>query len=191
MTPVLLRVANVDDVIVPLARAARGRDAASERAAFLSLSRVPARRQRAALQEFVELAMRLTHSEASGISVLEEAADRFRWVAAAGKFAPYLNQTMPRAGSPCGTTISRGVTVAMHDPARFYGQSPEVKVGVHAMMLVPFSRSGSVIGTLWVLSSQEDKRYTVDDARIVENLLSFSAALLDTLVTREAKYGAG
>jgi hypothetical protein len=177
-------VSNVDEVIVPLIPAERGRDAAKELEAFHSLSRVPARRPQEALQVLVDVAMHLTGSEAAGVSLLEEASGQFRWIAVAGLLAPHLNMTMPMDRSPCGTTITRGTTVVMRDPARFYGQSPELQLTVQTMMLVPFSKHGRVIGTLWVLSGAADKRYTVEDARLVESLLSFSSYLLHTLASR-------
>lgn len=123
--------------------------------------------------------MKLTDSESSGVSLFDEDAGLFRWVAVAGRFAPYLNTTMPMDRSPCGTTVSRGTTVVMRDPARFYGRSPELQVPVATVLLVPFSRHGRIVGTLWVHSGAAEKQYTVEDARLVESLLSFSSSLLE------------
>ena len=102
----------VEGVLVTERLASRPRpapDPAGENAALHAITRQFASDHDAALSALVEWAVKLCAPDGSaGVSVLDEAADVFRWVAMAGAYAPYLGGTTPGGFSPCGTTTSRG-----------------------------------------------------------------------------------
>lgn len=189
MTPQLMPVRSVDDVIVPPLDAPGTRSAAAEREAFLTLSDALARKPESAVQRLVEVAMRLTGSQAAGVSLeeLDGPEPVFRWVAVAGEFERYLNGTMPRHFSPCGTVLSRSATLVMRDPIRFYPYLDKLHVHVHTVLLVPFATRGRLVGTLWVLQTQPGEPYCIEDARALESLTTFSSSLLDALSARRSR----
>jgi hypothetical protein len=179
----------VDDVIVPPAETRAPRSAAVETEAFLSLSEALARAPDTAIQRLVEVAMKLTGSDAAGVSLddVEGGEAVFRWVAVAGEFSRYLNGTMPRHFSPCGTTVERAKTLVMRDPVRFFPYISKLHVQIRTALLVPFPQRGRLVGTLWVLSHRAEHVFTVDDVRVVESLTTFSSSLLDALGARRSK----
>lgn len=171
----------VDDVIVAPAPAKSAGRPAAERDALLSLSQTLSHEPRAATQKLVDVAMRLTDADSAGISLEDEEGGNeiFRWVAVGGEFTRYLNGTMPRHFSPCGTVLERARTLVMRDPARHYEYISQIHVPVHSLLLVPFGRSGKWVGTVWVVSHQPGKEFTTEDVRTVETLTTFSTAVLD------------
>lgn len=171
----------VDDVIIPLAPSRGGGDLSAERSAFLSVSDALARSPQGASQRLVEVAMRLSGADAAGISLEEPGAEHFRWIAVAGEFERYLNGTMPRFFSPCGTVLDRGQTLVMRDPLRAFPYIDRLHVPQFTVLLVPFSRKGRLIGTIWVMSKDLDHVFTVDDARVVQQLTTFSSSIVDAL----------
>ena len=178
----------IDNVIVapPPGKGGKQRD---EREAFLALSETLSRAPQAAPQRLIESAMRLTGADSAGISLedLEGEKAVFRWVVVAGEFSPYLNATMPRHFSPCGTVLDRRQALVMRDPARHYGYLSQLDVPARSALLVPFGRQGKLIGTVWVTTSKQDKQFTAEDVRTVEALTTFSTAILDTVEKRHRR----
>jgi GAF domain-containing protein len=181
---------SVDEVIVSPVEAPAQRSAAAERDAFLSLSDALARQPETAVQRLVEVAMRLTNSQAAGVSLeeLDGPEPVFRWVAVTGQFERYLNGTMPRHFSPCGTVLSRSTTLVMRDPIRFFPYLSQLHTPVRTVLLVPFPARGRLVGTLWVLRTQPGEPYSVEDVRAVESLTTFSTSLLDALSARRSRF---
>lgn len=173
---------SVDDVIIPLVPSRGDGNSAAERQAFLSLSDSLARSpKKPASQRLVEVAMRLLNADAAGISLEEPEAGQFRWIAVAGEYERYLDGTMPRHFSPCGTVLDRGQTLVMRNPKRAFPYIEQLHVNEVTVLLVPFPRKGKLIGTLWVMSKDLDREFTVDDARLVQQLTTFSSSIFDAL----------
>lgn len=182
-------VTSVDDVIVapvPVTAADKRRE---EVDAFLHLSETLANCPSDALQHLVETALTLTHSHSAGVSLEDEEGGEpvFRWIAATGVMAPYLNGTMPRHFSPCGTAVDRGTSLVMSEPARHFRYVADLPVSIRAALLVPLSRQGRYVGTVWVLAHDAGKAFTTEDVRVVEQLTTFSGAVLDAWRARLAK----
>jgi GAF domain-containing protein len=181
--------ASVDEIIVEPTPAAKRRRAADETQALLGLSEVMAQAPDRAVQRLVEAAMALTESDSAGVS-LEDTQDGqpvYRWVAVAGEFSRYLQGVMPRDFSPCGTVVTRGKTLVMREPARFFPYAADFHVPLHAALLTPFGRGGRLVGTVWVLSHDARKTFSREDVRIVEQLTTFSTSILDAIQKRRGK----
>jgi len=178
----------IDDVIVAPPPGKAGAQHA-EREAFLALSETLSRAPQAAPQRLIETAMRLAGGNSAGISLEDVEGEEpvFRWVAVAGELSPYLNGTMPRHFSPCGTVLDRRQALVMRDPARHYEYISQLNVPVRSALLVPFGRQGRLIGTVWVTTSRQDKQFTAEDVRTVEALTTFSTAILDTVEKRHRR----
>ncbi len=177
-------VLSVDSVIVPLKVAAREKSLQSAEAdAFISLSGTVARRPKDVAQQLVVAAMRLTNAESAGLSLESVEAGELvlRWVATAGEFSRYVNGTMPRHFSPCGTAMERRTSLMMRDPQRFYPYISELHLPVRNVLLVPFAEIGKYIGTLWVVSHKPEVEFTTEDQRVVEGLTVFVAAICDSI----------
>lgn len=172
--------ASVDDVIVaPKAVPVQPEQGAGSQA-FLSLSQTLARDPAVAVQRLVETAMKLTGAESAGVSLedVENGEEVFRWIAVAGEFTRYLNGTMPRHFSPCGTVLERRRTLVMRDPARHFTYI-QPHVPIRSALLVPFARKGKLVGTVWVLAHTA-REFDSEDVRQVQNLTTFATAILDS-----------
>lgn len=170
---------SLNDVVInsELARRpARPPDHALENSALMALAGTMAAAPEKILQQLVETALRLCRADTAGISLLEkhDGAEVFRWEALAGFYADRLNGTMPRAASPCGTTIDRNATQLMYMAERVFpaltAQPPFVEA-----LLVPFHAEGKPIGTVWVVAHDESRKFDAEDARLLNVLAQFAS----------------
>jgi GAF domain-containing protein len=183
---------SLDEVIVaPAPGVARaGSRSASETEAFLSLSGTLAHKPELASQRLVELAMKLAGADSAGLS-LEDHDERgpfLRWIATTGEMARYVNGTMPREFSPCGTAIDHRHSLLMRDPVRYYAYISQLHAPVCTVMLVPFARAGKLIGTVWVVAHTVEKTFTADDLRVVEDLATFASSVLDAVASARIRH---
>jgi signal transduction histidine kinase len=129
------------------------------------------------LQKLVEVAQELCGADSAGISLLENdgGEDVFRWEALAGVLKDHINGTMPRNASPCGITIDRDATQLMYLPERFF---PALKIepAIVEALLVPFHVENQPVGTVWVVTHTDDRKFDQEDERIIKTLANFAAA---------------
>ncbi len=158
-------------------RPARPPDHAAENSALVALARAMAEAPDAVLQQLADAALELCRAGSAGVSLAERDGDRevFRWHATAGAFAPYRGGTMPRAFSPCGTVLDRNATQLMADPARHFPPVAALTPAVAEVLLVPFYRGGTAVGTVWVAAHDPGRLFDAEDARVVTSLAGFAA----------------
>ncbi len=128
---------------------------------------------RSMLQKLVEAALELCKADTAGISLLE--GDVFRWEAVAGVFASYRDGTMPRAASPCGVCIDENITQLMHLPDRHF---PALRAEPRFIetLLIPFRVQGRPVGTVWIVSHTDERKFDREDERVVLTLAQFASA---------------
>ena len=141
--------------------------------ALAVLAREMTENPRSMLQKLVETAADLCKADTAGISLLE--GDVFRWEAVAGVFASYRNGTMPRAASPCGVCIDENVTQLMHLPDRHFPALRAEPRFIEAL-LIPFQVHGRPVGTVWIVSHTDDRKFDREDERVVRTLAQFASA---------------
>jgi two-component system, cell cycle sensor histidine kinase and response regulator CckA len=124
------------------------------------------------LQKLSDVAMRLCEAHSAGVSILEHEQNPpvFRWHAVSGRFAPHLWGTMLRELSPCGTVVDLGATQLMISPERHFTALRGITPPVVEAVLAPLQARGRVIGTVWVLSHEGERRFTRRDAHAIEAL---------------------
>jgi transcriptional regulator with GAF, ATPase, and Fis domain len=131
------------------------------------------------LQRLVEIAADLCDAHTAGISLLE--GDVFRWVAVAGVFAGARGGTMPRAASPCGVCIDGNSPQLMHLPDRCFPELLAEPRFVEAL-LVPFHDDVQPVGTVWIVSHDDQRHFDQEDERVVIALSRFASAICRALV---------
>jgi signal transduction histidine kinase len=155
----------------------RAPDYQAESEALTMLAQTMAHSPEDVLQKLVEVAQQLCRADTAGISLLEtrNGEQVFRWEALAGVLKHHVNGTMPRNASPCGTTIDRDATQLMYLPERFF---PALKIEppIVEALLVPFHIEDKPIGTVWVVTHTDDRKFDREDERIVKTLANFAAA---------------
>jgi signal transduction histidine kinase len=144
-----------------------------ENRALAILAREMASNPRNMLQKLVEVAHDLCGADTSGISLLD--GEVFRWEAVAGTLAAARGETMPRTESPCGVCIDQNATQLMRLPERYFSAIC-VEQSCVEVLLVPFHHRGSPIGTVWIVSHWEDRKFDAEDERIVSMLAQFASS---------------
>lgn len=159
-------------------RATRPPNDAAVNGALVKLAQTMANAPECILQELVETALDLRHAHSSGISLLEEESGReiFRWHVVAGEYAPHLWGTTPRDFSPCGTVLDTDAVQLMSKPDRYFGYFAEVSPRIEEVLLIPFHAGGRAVGTIWVISHAETRRFDAEDVRVMNTLGEFAAA---------------
>jgi hypothetical protein len=169
-------------------RPKRPADHTAENAALVELARHMAEAPHSILQKLVDTALKLCSAHSAGISILENADGKpiFRWYATAGDFEPYRGGTIPGDFSPCGVVLARNAPQLMANPVRYYPYIAELSPHVAELLLIPFYRENTVIGTIWIVARDEDKRFDAEDARIMTNLSIFASAAVQIHANLEA-----
>lgn len=129
------------------------------------------------LQELVNLAVEFSGADSAGIS-LEEPSDsgdpKFRWVAVAGSFEPYLNGTTPRHYSPCGTCLDSGRAQLYRVTQPYYDYLGVVAEPITDGILIPW-RCDDLYGTLWAVAHYSEEAFDVHDYRLLKSLSEFAS----------------
>jgi signal transduction histidine kinase len=169
----LATLADVDVSAHLHTRPRRAPDYEREHGALTVLAREMAENPRNMLQKLAEIAVDLCECHTAGISLLD--GDVFRWEAVAGVFAGARGGTMPRDESPCGVCIERDATQLMHLADRCFPALFAEPRFVEAL-LIPFHDHGAPIGTVWVVSHDDERKFDAEDERIVSVLAQFASA---------------
>ncbi|WP_437662404.1 ATP-binding protein [Sorangium sp. So ce1182] len=170
----------LEDVLVTeklARRPSRQPDHAAENRALLALATAMAGPLEEVLPRLASLLLELCRAESAGVSVLEGEGGRqvFRWRAIAGLFAPNLGGTMPRTPSLCGTVLDRGEALLFSHPARYFTADAISAPPVVEALTVPFHDGETPIGTVWVISHTEERKFDAEDARLLSSVSRFAA----------------
>lgn len=164
-------------------RPARQPDFEALNDALITLAQTLANSPALILQQLVETALELCSAQSAGISLLEEENGQkiFRWHGVAGKYAPYLWGTTPREFSPCGTVLDTDAVQLMSRLARHFTYFTQVEPRIEEALLIPFRVGGKAVGTIWVVSHDENRQFDAEDARVITTLGVFAATAYQAL----------
>jgi CheY-like chemotaxis protein len=144
---------------------------------------------RQVLQKLTDAALELCQSHSAGVSLVEVDGERevFRWHAVSGMWRPLVWTTLPREFSPCGTVLDRKGAQLMILPERHFTPLAQVPPKVHEALLVPFEVGGELVGTVWVVSHDEARRFDSEDRRMVGELARFASQAYERLSSLSAQ----
>lgn len=176
-------------------RKSRLADRKAETQAELELTQELAKSPQDFFQKLVDMVLRLTVADSAGISLLDEANGRFVWPAVAGGLFPYLGEGTPRNFGPCGTVLDRNEPVLFQHPERHFTYLDPIRPPLEEVLLIPFHVDNKPVGTIWAVIHQQDRKFQLEDRRLLENLSAFashaykvlaSVGALDPLLVRKA-----
>jgi transcriptional regulator with GAF, ATPase, and Fis domain len=164
-------------------RPARQPNSEALNGALVTLAQTLAHSPEHILKQLVETALDLCRAHSAGISLLEEENGRkiFRWHALAGQYAPHLLGTTPREFSPCGTVLDTDKVQLMLHLDRHFTYFAQVEPHIEEALLVPFHVSGEAVGTVWIVSHDQTRKFDAEDARVMTTLGEFAAAAYQAL----------
>ncbi|MCA1561304.1 MAG: HAMP domain-containing histidine kinase, partial [Acidobacteria bacterium] len=159
-------------------RPSRPPDLSAENRAMHAIARHFADPPEATLRQLVDLAMDLCSAGSAGISLPESApsGDVFRWVVMAGVRAPQQGGSSPRHFSPCAVCMERGGPQLFQYPDRYFTYLRGLSPRAVEVLVVPLGEGDRVLGTIWVVSHDETRRFDREDVRVMSSLASFAAA---------------
>ncbi len=181
----------LDDILITgelLLREVRPAAYIAENQALVGLARDMSGVPQNLLQGLVDRAVELCGAGSAGISLLKHEGGRtfFQWEAMAGVYAQYAGGTTPRDHSPCGVTLDRGEPQLFHYPGRYFTYFNAVSPPIVEGLVVPFHLHGAILGTIWIVSHDGERKFDQEDVRIMTSLAEFTAAALRTLLSVEA-----
>ncbi len=167
-------------------RPSRRADPAKETAVLLKLQRELSLLPKQFFQKLVEAVLELSQASSSGISLLNQSAQRFVWPAVAGPFNVYIGEGTPSNFGPCGTVLERDRTLLMCHPERHFTYLAPINPGLEEVLLVPFYVDGQAVGTIWAVIHEEGCKFDAEDRRLLESLSEFAALAYKALIHARA-----
>ena len=152
-----------------------------EAQAMQTLARQMANGSETLLQTIVEKALELAQAGTAGISLLEttpEGAEVFRWSVVAGTLAQSVGFTTPRNFSPCAICIECGTPQLYEYPERYFTYLQETNTSFVEALVLPLMSDHHALGTLWIISHDEQRHFDSEDERVMTSLANITAAIL-------------
>ena len=129
-------------------------------------------------QGLAETSLKLCRAHSAGISLLDESEGQktFCWRAVAGEWASHIGITTPRNFSPCGVALDRNSAQLFVRFDRHYPYLAGMSRPACEALLLPFSVEGKALGTIWVLSHDDTRRFDAEDLRLLDSVAKFASA---------------
>jgi PAS domain S-box-containing protein len=183
--PVLSSMVSTDELN---RRPSRPADFVAENQALIALAQTLATAPETVLQKLADTALILCRAHSAGLSLLEEPDQkrRFHWRAIAGEWASHRNGGTPREFGPCGTVLDRNTALLCSHPERDFPYFGEVTPLLEEALLIPFYVRGEALGTIWVVSHDQNRRFDKEDLRLMTNLGTFAGAAYQTTLSLNA-----
>ncbi|MFN6483469.1 MULTISPECIES: ATP-binding protein [unclassified Nostoc] len=149
--------------------------------AMQPLARQMARDSKALMQTLVEIALKLCQAGTAGVSLLEttpNGEEIFRWNVLAGTLAQYVGGSIPRNFSPCGVCLECGAPVLFSHPEQYFTYFQEANTPIVEGLVLPLIAENHALGTIWIMSHDEQRHFDSEDVRVMTSLADFTAAAL-------------
>jgi PAS domain S-box-containing protein len=153
----------------------------AEAQAMQSLARQMVQDSESMMQNLVEIALELCQAGTAGLSLPETTTDGeeiFRWNVLAGTLAQYVGGTTPRNFSPCGVCLEHGTPVLFSHPEWYFTYFQAAKTPVVEGLVLPLIADNHALGTIWIMSHDEDRHFDSEDMRVMTSLADFTATAL-------------
>ena len=179
------------DVLITAAladRPARQPDFAAQNQALHTLAQQLTDDPPSRLKTLVRIAQDLCGADTAGVSLLETLADGtsvFRWVAIAGALESLEQTTTPGNFSPCATTIHCGEPQLYARPELYFTYLHHPQFPIVEGLLFPICAGDRQLGTLWIISHNEQHQFDREDQRLMTSLAGFTAAALQSIHLRQ------
>jgi PAS domain S-box-containing protein len=129
------------------------------------------------LQKMCDLLVEQGIGGSAGISLRDpvEEGGNFRWVALSGGWSHFKGNRMPFDTSPCGVVVREDAPLLIDDPLQYFAHADAGPM-INELLLVPFHRGNTPVGTLWVASESGKPLFEREDLRLLKSVARFAAA---------------
>lgn len=162
-------------------------DVAAETAALGEIAALIAVDPRRAAKRALDWAIALCGAGSAGLSLLEggPSGDQwFRWDEISGPLEIHTGGSAPRHFSPCGLCVDAGETILVQQPSTVFEYMNAATQPLVEGLITPLhDAGGTVLGTVWLIHHDIDRRFDIEDARILEE---FAAMLVLSVKARDA-----
>src|SRR5271154_2018781 len=176
--------ARLEDILITeklKSRRRRKPNAHAENAALHSLARVMATAPNELIDTLLRTALELCSAGSAGLSLLETPSQGdaiFRWTNLAGALCMHIGGTTPRNFSPCGVTLDRNAPQLFAHPGRRFQYFNGLDSPIVEALVIPVDLGGAILGTIWVVSHDDEVKFDSEDARIMTGLAEFTSCAL-------------
>ncbi|MBI1889346.1 MAG: GAF domain-containing protein [Burkholderiales bacterium] len=144
-----------------------------ELSALREISRHVEQRSTTLVSMLCELAASMCEAGSAGISIVHNAGNEefFGWDVVAGKAASFAGGKVPRHDSPCGICLKFKEPQLFRQPGRYFNWLNIVSIPVAEALVIPLYLSNAKpLGTIWILSHEEERNFDKEDVRILREL---------------------
>jgi hypothetical protein len=137
----------------------------------------------------VQRAIILCRTGSAGLSLLhsEDHGQFFHWDALAGMLADHIGGTTPRHFSPCGVTLDRRSPQLFSYPARHFEYFEDVPIPIVEALVIPIFVDRKGLGTIWIVSHDEGRKFNSEDVRVMSSLAAFCEAAVSCTAAAKCK----
>ncbi|KOP27710.1 histidine kinase [Hapalosiphon sp. MRB220] len=133
------------------------------------------------LQNLVDIALDLCSAGTAGVSLIETTPtgeEIFRWNVLAGTLEQYVGGTTPRDFSPCGVCLDRGSPQLFSHPEQYFTYFQAANIPIVEGLVLPLIAENQALGTIWIMSHDQERHFDSEDVRIMMSLADFTATAL-------------
>ena len=157
-------------------RAIRPADYETENRALASLVQALGDSPDTILQTLADTILDVFQVGSAGISLLTKDDTGFVWPAIAGAWQVYSGHGLPRDASPCGAVLACSAPLLFQHPERHYLCLLPAMPPIEECLLLPFCVKGKVMGTIWAIAHDDQRKFDIEDLRMLEVLGRFASA---------------
>lgn len=141
------------------------------------------------LKHFAQIAQELCQASSAGVTLVESSpreTNLFRWVALSGMHKQYEGSLISTDLNPCGMCLKQGSAQLYANPARYFPDFQPLQPAIVEGLVVPLILNGEPLGTIWVLSHDQQRLFDAEDLRVLTSLADFLATALSNAQMRQA-----
>ncbi|MEW6496021.1 MAG: GAF domain-containing protein, partial [Cyanobacteriota bacterium] len=174
----------LDDVVITeelSRRSLRPPNLQAENQAMHTLARQMVNQPETIIRGLVDMALDLCNAGTAGVSLLDvtpTGEQVFRWVVLAGALKQHEGGTTLRHFSPCGTCLDRDSPQLYSYPGRYFTYFQAAEAQIVEGLVLPLIANNHPLGTIWIMSHDEQRHFDPEDVRIMTSLADFTAAAL-------------
>jgi signal transduction histidine kinase len=188
--------ARLEDIVITeklKSRRRRKPNAHAENAALHGLARVMATAPNELIDTLLRTALELCSAGSAGLSLLETPSQGdaiFRWTNLSGALCEHIGGTAPRNFSPSGVTLDRNAPQLFAHPGRRFQYLNGLDSPIVEALVIPVDLGGAILGTIWVVSHDDEVKFDSEDVRIMTGLAEFTSCALRMTRVSEMRHTA-